>query len=124
MISKSWIEEKDNRESYTIVGTSFLYTGGIGYGQKYYLSKGIFSPYVSLTGFGYYLLGIGASGGVAVSGNLGVNINIITWKEYRIMLQFGLFTAYDIFKGQSIIIPADNGPSFLMPSFNIKIRFD
>ena len=123
-LSKSWITEKDYGETYTIVGTTLLLTGGVGYGHKYYISKGIFSPYASLTGFGYYLLAINAIGGLAVSANLGVDINIISWNKYTIMLQCGLFTAYDIFTGRSIIIPASDGPSFLMPSFNIKIRFD
>ena len=38
---KSWIKEKDNKESYIVVGGLGI-IGGVGYGQKYYFSKGIF----------------------------------------------------------------------------------
>jgi hypothetical protein len=119
--SKSWIKEKDNKESYIVVGGLVL-IGGVGYGQKYYFSKGIFSPYFSLTGFGYYVLAIGAVGSVGVSGTLGFDISTIKWKKKEIILQFGITSMYDLIKGENITIGADNGPSFLMPSFNIKLK--
>ena len=128
-ISRTWITEKDYGESYTIVGTTLLLIGGVGYGQKYYITKGIVSPYASLTSFGYYILPMsenaaGPEGSIGISANLGVDMNIISWKKYTIILQFGLFTASDILTGQSLIISGGGGPSFLMPSFNIKVSFD
>ena len=117
----SWIKEKDNKESYMIVGGLVL-IGGVGYGQKYYFSKGVFSPYFSLTGFGSYVLAIGAVGSVGLSGTLGFNMTAIKWKKKEIILQFGITSMYDLIRGENITIGADNGPSFLMPSFNIKLN--
>ena len=119
--SISWIKEKDNKESYMVVGGLVL-IGGVGYGQKYYFSKGVFSPYFSLTGFGYYVLAIGAVGSVGVSGTLGFDMTAIKWKKKEIILQFGITSMYDLIRGENITIGADNGPSFLMPSFNIKLN--
>ena len=119
--SKSWIKEKDNKESYIVVGGLVL-IGGVGYGQKYYFSKGVFSPYFSLTGFGYYVLAIGAVGSVGVSGTLGFDMTAIKWKKKEIVLQFGITSMYDLIRGENMTIGADNGPSFLMPSFNIKLN--
>tara|TARA_B110000014_G_C20004478_1_gene520629 strand:+ start:259 stop:759 length:501 start_codon:yes stop_codon:yes gene_type:complete len=123
IISKDWIKETDYGESYITAG--FIgFTGSYGYGRRYYLSKRTFlSPHVSLTGFGYYLLGIGGIAGLAVSANLGIDVFTIKWKKNEFKFQFGLFTGYDPINGKSILIPADDGPSWLMPSFNIKARF-
>ena len=119
--SLSWIKEKDNKESYVAVG-GLVFMGGIGYGQKYYFSKGTFSPYFSLTGFGGYVLAIGAAGFVGVSGTFGFDVTAIKWKKKEIILQFGITSMYDLIRGENITIGADNGPSFLMPSFNIKLN--
>ena len=35
LVSKSWIKVEDNRETYIILGNSFLLSGAIGYGKKY-----------------------------------------------------------------------------------------
>tara|TARA_B100000609_G_C17105630_1_gene377010 strand:- start:281 stop:754 length:474 start_codon:yes stop_codon:yes gene_type:complete len=120
-ISKSWIKEKNNKESYFVVG-GLAFLGAVGYGQKYYFSKGVFSPYFSLTGFGYYVLAINAGGSIATSGTLGLDISPIKWKDKEIILQFGITSIYDLIKGENITIGADDGPSFLMPSFNIKLN--
>jgi len=119
--TKSWIKEKDNKESYIVVGSLGL-LGGVGYGQKYYFFKGFFSPYFSLTGFGYYVLAIGAVGSLGVSGTLGFDMTAIKWKKKEIILQFGITSLYDLIRGENLTIGADNGPSFLMPSFNIKFK--
>lgn len=119
--SISWIKEKDNKESYMAVGGLVL-IGGVGYGQKYYFSKGRFSPYFSLTGFGGYVLAIGAAGSVGVSGTLGFDVTAIKWKKKEIILQFGITSMYDLIVGKNMTLGADNGPSFLMPSFNIKLN--
>ena len=121
LISKTWIQEKDNKESYMVVGGLVL-IGGVGYGQKYYFSKGVFSPYFSLTGFGYYVLAIGAVGSLGVSGTLGFDMTAIKWKKKEIILQFGITSMYDLIRGENITFGADNGPAFLMPSFNIKLN--
>ena len=78
--SKSWITKKNNKESYIVVG-GLVFIGGVGYGQKHYFSKGFFSPYFSLTGFGYYVLGIGVVGSLGVSGTLGFDMTAIKWKK-------------------------------------------
>jgi len=119
--SISWIKEKDNKESYMVVGGLVL-IGGVGYGQKYYFSKGIFSPYFSLTGFGGFVLAINAAAPVGVSGTLGFDVTAIKWTKKEIILQFGITSMYDLIRGENITIGADNGPSFLMPSFNIKLN--
>jgi len=119
--TKSWIKEKDNKESYMVVG-GLVFIGGVGYGQKHYFSKGFFSPYFSLTGFGYYVLAIGAVGSLGASGTLGFDMTAIKWKKKEIILQFGITSIYDLIRGENITLGADNGPSFLMPSFNIKLN--
>tara|TARA_B110000196_G_scaffold311553_1_gene315688 strand:- start:483 stop:965 length:483 start_codon:yes stop_codon:yes gene_type:complete len=119
--STSWIKEKDNKDCYMVVGGLGI-IGGVGYGEKYYLSKGIFSPYFSLTGFGYYVLAIGAVGGIGATGTLGLDIIGIKWKKKEIIFQLGITSMYDLTSGKNITIGADNGPSFLMPSFNIKLN--
>ncbi len=119
--STSWIKEKDNKESYMVVGGLVL-IGGVGYGQKYYFSKGIFSPYFSLTGFGGFVLAINAAAPVGISGTLGFDVTAIKWKKKEIILQFGITSMYDLIRGENMTIGADNGPSFLMPSFNIKLN--
>ena len=121
LFSKSWIQETDNKESYMVAGGLGL-IGGIGYGQKYYFSKGRFSPYCSLTGLGYYVLAIGAVGSVGICGALGVDMSAIKWEKKEIILQFGIISMYDPIRGKNITIGGDNGPSFLMPSFNIKLN--
>ena len=40
-----------------------------------------------MTGFGYYVLAIGAVGSVGVSGTLGLDITAFTWKNKTIILQ-------------------------------------
>ena len=119
--SKSWITKKNNKESYIVVG-GLVFIGGVGYGQKHYFSKGFFSPYFSLTGFGYYVLGIGVVGSLGVSGTLGFDMTAIKWKKKEIILQFGITSLYDLIRGENLTLGADNGPSFLMPSFNIKLK--
>ena len=123
LISKSWIKDKDYGESYVTLGGLGL-AGSLGYGRKYYLRRGrFFSPYVSATGFGYYLLAIAAVGGVGISGNLGIDITTVEYKDMALKFQFGLFSAFDPFSGQSLIIPGDGGPSYIMPSFSMKLYF-
>ena len=39
-----------------------------------------------------------------------------------IILQFGIISMYDLIRGENMTIGADSGPSFLMPSFNIKLN--
>ena len=124
IFNKSWVKEQEYGESYKFVATSFLLAGGIGYGRKYHFLKGKnFTPYISMSGFGYYLLGIGAVGGLGVSSTLGLDIDIIEWKEKnKLIFQFGLFSAYDIVNGKSLVIEGEGGPSFLMPSINLKLN--
>ena len=123
IMSKSWIKhQSSNRESYIVAGSTLFFLGGIGYGQKYYFSKGRFSPYCSLTGLGYYVLAIGAVGSVGICGALGVDMSAIKWEKKEIILQFGIISMYDPIRGKNITIGGDNGPSFLMPSFNIKLN--
>ena len=123
IFDKTWVKEQEYGESYKFVATSFLVAGGIGYGQKYHFLKSKnFTPYLSISGFGYYVLGIGAVGGLGVSSTLGVDIDIIKWKENnKLIFQFGLFSGYDIVNGQSLVLEGDGGPSFLMPSINLKL---
>ena len=125
IFEKSWVKEQDYGESYKFVASSFLFTGGLGYGQKYYLSKKKrFTPYLTLSGFGYYVLAINSAGGFGVSSTLGIDVDILRWKEdNKLILQFGFFAAYDILNGQSLIIEGDGGPSFLMPLINLKLSF-
>ncbi len=85
LFGKSWIKEKDNKESNIVVGGLGI-TGGVGYGQKYYFSKCIFVPYFSLTGFGYYVLSIGAVGYIGALSTLGLDLNPIKWKKKEIIL--------------------------------------
>ena len=125
LVSKSWIKVEDNRETYIILGNSFLLSGAVGYGKKYYFFRNSsISPYLSLTGFGYYVLGIGAIAGGAVSASLGFDVDVIDWKKNRLMLQLGVCSAYDLVNDMSLVIEGEGGPSFLMPSFNIKLLFD
>ena len=122
--TKSWITEKaDNRESYIVSGGLIL-IGGVGYGQKYYFSRGRFSPYASLTGFLYYVLAIAGDGSIGLSGTLGVDVSAIKWKKSELMLQFGIISMYDIIRSNNITLGASEGPSFLMPSFGIKIKLE
>ena len=123
LISKDWIKATDYGESYITAG--FIgFTGSYGYGRTYYLSKRNFlSPHFSLTGFGYYLLGIGGIAGLAVSANLGVDVFTLQWKKNEFKFQFGFFAAYDPINNTNILIGADDGPSWLMPSINFKVRF-
>ena len=37
--------------------------------------------------------------------------------------QFGLFSGYDPFSDRSLVIPASEGPSYIMPSFSMKLYF-
>ena len=130
LVSKDWIKTTDYGESYITAGSIGL-IGSYGYGRTYYLSKGaftynrltLFSPHISLTGFGYYVLAIGANGGFAVSANLSADIFTLKLKKSEFKFQFGFFTAYDPIKNKSIALGADNGPSWLMPSVNFKVRF-
>ena len=46
----------------------------------------------------------------------------IKWKKKEIILQFGMTSLFDLIRAENLTIGADNGPSFLMPSFNIKIK--
>ena len=121
LFSKSWIKEENNKESYIVAG-GLVFIGGVGYGQKHYFSKGFFSPYFSLTGFGYYVLGIGIGGSLGASGTLGFDMTAIKWKKKEIILQFGMTSLFDLIRAENLTIGADNGPSFLMPSFNIKLK--
>ena len=38
LFSKSWITEKNNKESYIVAG-GVVFIGGVGYGQKHYFSN-------------------------------------------------------------------------------------
>jgi len=125
-ISKSWITDKPYGESYITAGGLGI-IGSLGYGEKYYFSRrSFFSPYISWTGFGYYILSMSENadpeGSLGISGTLGVDVSTIKWKKSELKFQFGLFAAKNI-KGQNLIIPGEGGPSFLMPSINIKVRF-
>lgn len=141
LVSKDWIKATDYGESY-ITASSIGLIGSYGYGRTYYLldyskrnlfgnifgdffvfETNLFSPHISLTGFGYYALGIGANGGFAVSANVGADIFTLKWNKGEFKFQFGFFTAYDPIKNKSIVLGADNGPSWLMPSINFKVRF-
>ena len=123
LVNKSWIKEMVGGEKYITAG-GLLFVGSMGYGEKYYLRRGkIFSPYISITGFGYYVLAIDGFGGVGISGNLGVDISAIKlWKNNELKLQFGLFGAMDPISGTNLVIPGEGGPSSIMPSFNIKLN--
>ena len=125
VFEKSWVKEQDYGESYRFIASSFLVMGGLGYGRKYHLSKSKrFTSYLALSGFGYYVLAINGNGGLGVSSTLGVDADILRWKENnKLIFQFGVLAAYDILNGQSLIIEGDGGPSFLMPSFNLKLSF-
>ena len=48
---------------------------------------------------------------------------IAEWKKNEVILQFGIISMYDPIRGENITIGADNGPSFLMPSFNVKVNY-
>ena len=124
VFERSWVTEQDYGESYIFYSSS-LFAGGLGYGQKYHFSKSKrFTPYLTLSGFGYYVFAINAVGGLAVSSTLGVDFNILKWKENnKLIFQFGFFTAYDILNGYSLVIEGEGGPSFLMPSINLKLSF-
>jgi len=125
--SKSWIKETDYGESYITAGGLGI-IGSLGYGEKNYISKGrFFSPYVSLTGFGYYVLPMSENGDVkgslGFSASLGVDVSTIKWKKNELKFQFGLFASYDPIRNESLILPGDGGPSFIMPSLNIKFNY-
>tara|TARA_Y100001970_G_C14204533_1_gene843148 strand:+ start:353 stop:790 length:438 start_codon:yes stop_codon:yes gene_type:complete len=123
LLNKSIITEKNNSDSYITFGGLGL-IGGIGYGKTYYFSKGsTLSPYVSMTGFGYYVLAIGAIGSAGISTVLGLDLTAIKWKNKKIIIQFGVISMYDIIRSQNLTLGADNGPSFLMPSFNIQFNY-
>jgi len=137
--SGSWITDKPYGESYITVGGLGI-IGSLGYGQKRYLSRArFFSSYVSWTGFGYYILSMSenanAHTSLGFSGNLGIDFHPIIldinslgfkvkkWKKYELKFQFGLLASYDPIRGESIILPGDGGPSFIMPSINLQVRF-
>ena len=125
--SKNWITDKPYGESYIAIGGIGI-AGSVGYGQRYYFSRGrFFSSYISWTGFGYYILPMTENksplGSLALSGNLGLDFTPIKWNNNEIKLQFGLLASYDPLRGENLIISADNGPSFLFPSVNIQLRF-
>tara|TARA_B100001758_G_C18202613_1_gene500648 strand:+ start:134 stop:664 length:531 start_codon:yes stop_codon:yes gene_type:complete len=127
LISKSWLTDKPYGESY-ITASGVIIAGAIGYGQKRYFSKGkFFSSYVSWTGFGYYALPMSENTNInaslAVSGVLGLEFTPIKWDNNQIKFQGGLFTSYDPIKGENLIVEGEGGPSFLMPSINVQIRF-
>ena len=124
--SKNWITYKSYGESYITIGGLGI-VGSLGYGEKYYFSNGkLLSSYVSLTGFGYYILSMSESsngdGSLGVSANLGIDVIAINWKKYQLKTQFGLLTSFDIITGKSLLVPGEGGPSFLMPSINIQLR--
>jgi len=134
LCSKSWITDKSYGESYITAG-SLIVIGSLGYGKKYYLSKNSFlpsffheiKPYVSWTGFGYYILPMSESGNPFVSLGfsviLGVDFITIEWKKNKLKFQFGLLSSYDPLRDKNLIISGEGGPSFLMPSVNIQLRF-
>ena len=80
------------------------------------------SSYSSLTGSGYYALGIGAVGSLNITGAVGLDLKILEWKENKLLVQFGVVSMYDPVRGESLVIAGEGGPSFLMPSFNIKVN--
>ena len=45
------------------------------------------------------------------------------WKKNEFKFQCGFFAAYDPINNTNILIGADDGPSWLMPSINFKVRF-
>ena len=123
-ISKSWIKHQSgSRESYIVAGSTLFFLGGIGYGQKVYFHKGKkLSSYFSPTGSGYYALGIGAVGSLNITGAVGLNLKIFDWGRNKLFVQFGVVSMYDPVRGESLVIAGEGGPSFLMPSFNIKVN--
>jgi len=123
-ISKSWITEQGSTETHKIIGGLGV-IGGIGYGRKYYFlgGDGFFNPYISVTGLGYYVLVMAAGASLGVSASIGTDIAIVEWNQKRITLQFGIIGMYDLIRGESPLIGADNGPPGVMPSINLKIGF-
>ena len=124
IMSKSWIKhQSSSRESYIVAGSTLFFLGGIGYGQKYYFYKGKrLSSYSSLTGSGWYVLGIGAVGSLNITGSIGLDFKILEWKENKLLVQFGVISMYDPLRGESLVLSGEGGPSFLMPSINIKFN--
>ena len=80
------------------------------------------SSYSSLTGSGWYVLGIGAAGSLNITGSIGLDFKILEWKENKLLVQFGVISMYDPLRGESLVLAGEGGPSFLMPSINIKFN--
>ena len=126
-LSMSWIQDKDNYQSYFTVG-SIGVAGSVGYGRKHYFFKVKYlSGYISSTGFGYYILPLSENGdlftGLGLSGNLGIDFSPIKWKENELKFHIGLLASCDPLRSENLIVPGEGGPSFLMPSFNIKVVY-
>ena len=135
LFNTAWITNKSYGESYITAG-SLIAIGSVGYGKKYYLSKDDFlsslfdgiRPYVSWTSFGYYILPISENGdplvSLGISAVAGIDITIMEWGEKnKLKFQFGILASYDPIRDENLIISGEGGPSFLMPSFNIKGHF-
>ena len=130
-------DEYTKIESYYTIGSSFILLGGAGFGVKYLLpalyedGKNTdydnlivikilkrMNPYVSLTGYGYYILG---SGGLATTGSIGIDMHIIKWEKINLGVQLGLISTYDFTRGNfDLTLAASEGPEWIMPSINIK----
>ena len=113
----------EKRESYYVAGTTFILVGSAGYGQKYYFHRGKrVSTYCSLTGSAYYVLAIGALASANITGSLGLELTLFEGKKSRLISHFGFISMLDPVRRQSLVVAGEGGPSFLMPSLNIKFN--
>ena len=132
----SYKDKYTNTESYYTVGTLMIISGGAGFGIKHSF-PGIYKdggdenydnlvPYVSLTGHGYYVLGMGGepTAGLAATGSVGIDMHIIKWEEIDFSVNLGIISTYDFTRGGfDMTLGASEGPNWLMPSINIKANF-
>ena len=111
------------RESYYVAGTTFFLIGSAGYGQKYYFHRGKrISTYSSITGSAYYVLALSALASANITGSLGLEVTLFKGKKSRLVSHFGFISMFDPIRRMSLVISGEGGPSFLMPSLNIKFN--
>ena len=122
LLNKSWITEKESGESFWVAG-GIGFAGAYGYGHKHYFLKDSFSTYFSLTGFGYYVLGIGVGISGAVIATFGSELSLLEWKDKELILQLGILSMFDVIRWENMTLGADNGPGEVMPSFSLKVNF-
>ena len=121
----SWSNET-NRYFITTGVFPIPFIGGAGIGWKRYFNSSRFSPYVSATALGTYVLGFcqtdncdsSAKLGAIISTSLGCDMQLIKSNKFNLHLQVGVLSQYNLTNLEVFESPSDE-PG-LWPVFNFK----